>query len=82
MTLILNLPPETEARLRERATREGCREEELALSAVEQFLKSGNAPNTSKRSILDFRGVGKHLPVGMDAQEYVSNMRDEWDHDE
>lgn len=31
------------------------------------------------RSLLEFEGVGAHNPVGMDAQEYVNQMRDEWD---
>jgi hypothetical protein len=30
-------------------------------------------------SLLEFEGVGAHNPVGMDAQEYVNQMRDEWD---
>jgi hypothetical protein len=79
MTLVLHLPPETEARLRERASLEGRAEEEIALAAVEQLLGSADAPPRRKRNILEFEGVGKHNPVGMDAQEYVNQMRDEWD---
>jgi hypothetical protein len=79
MTLVLHLPPETEAKLREHAAREGRPEEEIVLDAVENLLGTVEAPLTPRRSILDFRGVGKHNPVGKDPQEYVNEMRDEWD---
>ncbi len=32
-----------------------------------------------KRSILEFEGVGAELWEGVDAQAYVSGLRDEWD---
>lgn len=32
-----------------------------------------------KYSLLDFEGLGAYYPIGMDAQEYVNAMRDEWD---
>jgi hypothetical protein len=32
-----------------------------------------------KRSILDLEGVGAELWRGIDAQEYVDKLRDEWD---
>ena len=32
-----------------------------------------------KRSILEFEGVGAELWEGVDAQDYVSDLRDEWD---
>jgi len=79
MTLVLHLSPETEARLRERAIREGRSEEEIALRAVENLLEAGEAPPKRRRNILEFEGVGRHNPVGRDAQEYVNEMRDEWD---
>ena len=30
-------------------------------------------------SILEFQGIGKGLLNGVDAQDYVSGLRDEWD---
>lgn len=33
----------------------------------------------SQKSLLDFRGVGAHAYDGTDAQEYVNQLRDEWD---
>ena len=79
MTLVLHLPPDTEARLRERAAREGRPEEEIALNAVERLLEAPEAPPKRLRNALEFEGVGRHNPVGKDAQEYVNEMRDEWD---
>jgi hypothetical protein len=30
-------------------------------------------------SVLEFEGAGAHNPIGMDAQEYINQVRDEWD---
>ncbi|MEN3331394.1 MAG: hypothetical protein V7641_759 [Blastocatellia bacterium] len=35
---------------------------------------------TSKRSILELEGLGADLWEGIDAQEYVNELRKEWDH--
>ena len=32
-----------------------------------------------KRSLLDFEGVGEEMWRGIDAQDYVNRLRDEWD---
>ncbi len=34
---------------------------------------------SSKRSILEFEGVGAEIWRGIDAQEYVNQLRNEWD---
>ncbi len=36
-------------------------------------------PTTKKRSILEFEGVGAEIWQGIDAQEYLDELRDEWD---
>jgi hypothetical protein len=33
-----------------------------------------------KRSILELHGPGKEIWEGVDAQEYVNRLREEWDH--
>jgi hypothetical protein len=33
-----------------------------------------------KRSILELEGLGKEIWEGIDAQEYVNELRKEWDH--
>ena len=81
MTLTLYLPPVLEAKLRERAAREGHAEEVIAQTAIEQFLEEAACAPKLRRNILEFRGVGKHNRVGNDAQEYVNQMRDDWDHE-
>ena len=52
----------------------------LLLAIVAQGLAS-STPNRlpQKHSVLEFAGVGKDDPVGMDAQEYVHELRKEWD---
>lgn len=52
----------------------------LALMAEELASEAPDVVEAPKRSILDFHGVGAHNPVGMDAQEYVNQLRQEWDH--
>ena len=79
MTLVLNLPPATEAKLRALAALEGRAEEEIVLSAVETFLEATRAMPRRRRNILEFRGASKHNPIGTNAQAYISEMRDEWD---
>lgn len=32
-----------------------------------------------KRSILEFEGAGKHARLDIDAQEYINQLRSEWD---
>lgn len=33
-----------------------------------------------KHSILELRGLGKEIWEGIDAQEYINQLRSEWDH--
>ena len=33
-----------------------------------------------KRSIMELHGLGKEIWVGTDVQEYVNELREEWDH--
>jgi hypothetical protein len=33
-----------------------------------------------KRSIMELHGLGKEIWEGIDAQEYVNELRKEWDH--
>jgi hypothetical protein len=35
--------------------------------------------NPPKRSITELRGLGKEIWEGIDAQEYVNQIRSEWD---
>jgi hypothetical protein len=33
-----------------------------------------------ERSIMELHGLGKEIWEGIDAQEYVNSLREEWDH--
>ena len=47
---------------------------------VSDLTETDVADDKPKRSILEFEGLGADDPVGMDAQEYVNQLRAEWDH--
>ena len=51
----------------------------VTITTDELSRESLDAPGTGARSLLDYEGVGKHNPVGMDAQVYVNALRSEWD---
>jgi hypothetical protein len=38
------------------------------------------APEEKRYNTLDFRGIGTELADGTDAQDYVNQLRSEWDH--
>jgi hypothetical protein len=37
-------------------------------------------PGRRERSVLELHGLGKEIWEGIDAQEYVNSLREEWDH--
>lgn len=53
------------------------------LALVAQGLTEQETPHEEprpKRSILELHGLGKEIWEGVDAQEYVNRLREEWDH--
>lgn len=47
---------------------------------VDTLTEDSQIPQAhKKRSILDFEGAGAEMWQGIDAQEYVNHLRDEWD---
>ncbi len=36
-------------------------------------------PNPPRRSLMELHGLGKEIWQGVDAQEYVNSLREEWD---
>jgi len=38
------------------------------------------AANRRERSVMELHGLGKEIWEGIDAQEYVNSLREEWDH--
>jgi len=39
-----------------------------------------HSPHQGERSLLELEGLGAQLWQGVDAQEYVDELRSEWDH--
>ncbi len=39
-----------------------------------------NETEKPKRSLLELEGLGKEIWEGIDAQEYVNKLRNEWEH--
>ena len=55
-------------------------EDRLRLLAIitRELVPMEDAPK--KRSIMELHGLGKAIWEGVDAQEYVNELRKEWDH--
>jgi hypothetical protein len=51
----------------------------LITAIVDTLTEQPLEPARKKRSILEFEGVGAEMWQGIDAQEYVNQLRDEWD---
>ena len=50
---------------------------------IQALLEMTNEPKTEtpkKRNIMEFLGLGAEIWEGIDAQEYVNQLRSEWDH--
>lgn len=53
---------------------------QLIKMLVDTFTETiESQPTLKKHSILDFKGVGAEMWNGIDAQEYVNQLRSEWD---
>ena len=51
----------------------------VSITTDELSRETNGAAARPARSVLDYEGVGKDNPIGMDAQAYVSALRSEWD---
>ncbi len=51
----------------------------LATIAGRLAERSGSGEAEPKHSILELHGLGKDIWQGIDAQEYVDRLRDEWE---
>lgn len=65
--LIKRLPPEERLQLIEMVNKD------LALGPPDE-------PEKHKRSLMELHGLGAEIWEGIDAQEYVDELRKEWDH--
>lgn len=58
-------------------------DEQLKLLAkmAQELVNNGEAAEpTKKRSLLELEGLGAEIWEGIDAQEYVNELRNEWEH--
>jgi hypothetical protein len=54
--------------------------EKLRLIAKVSYDLAENEAEAPKRSIMELHGLGKEIWEGIDAQEYVNELRSEWEH--
>ncbi|HZP84066.1 MAG TPA: hypothetical protein VFB21_20665 [Chthonomonadaceae bacterium] len=52
----------------------------LAMTAQDLAEQPVEAEEKPQRSIMELHGLGAELWEGVDAQEYVNELRKEWDH--
>ncbi|MDQ3010044.1 MAG: hypothetical protein M3X11_05000 [Acidobacteriota bacterium] len=51
------------------------------IEMLAQGLTNGEATSEPpRRSLMELHGLGKEIWEGIDAQEYVNQLREEWDH--
>jgi hypothetical protein len=62
-----------------RALPEADRLELISLIASELAAARNGTPERPEYHLTDLEGIGKGLWEGIDAQEYVNKLRDEWD---
>ena len=85
MPLIVDLPPDDEARLRAAAAERGLDVNQFATAILRREVQTdaagvGTVSVKPRRDILEFEGIGAKYATGQDAQEYVNELRAEWDH--
>jgi hypothetical protein len=81
MTLVIDVTPELETRLQEEATKQGMAVAEYVRTLLESLVRPQDAHGApSQRSLLELEGLGAEIWQGIDAQDYVNELRKEWDH--
>jgi hypothetical protein len=50
----------------------------LLVEMIAHDIAAGAGPGQKKRSLLELEGVGAEIWKGIDAQEYVNELRSEW----
>ncbi len=83
--LEIELTPELEQRLREKAKRHGLESKPLAQTVMLLALQEEDVPKRPKRSIMELEGLGAEMwkdenGALIDAQDYVNGLRQEWNH--
>jgi hypothetical protein len=81
MTLVIDVTPELETRLQEEAAKQGVTVSEYVRTLLESLVRPENVQGVPRqRSLLELEGLGAEIWRGIDAQDYVNELRKEWDH--
>ena len=65
--------------LRVRAAQQGQDAQTYALTLLRQDFQAAPPPAAQKHNVMEFYGVGRDTWQGVDVQQYIREMRDEWD---
>lgn len=81
--LEIELTPEMEQQLHERASRRGLEAKAYVQTVVMRDLSqekdAADLEGERRFSVMDFYGAGRDTWKGVDVQQYINEMRDEWD---
>ena len=80
--LEIELTPEMAKRLTEKAKQYGLEAKVYAQTVVRQDLLAEDAPEPAeekRHSVMEFYGAGREAWAGVDVQQYINEMRDEWE---
>lgn len=73
----LEISEQLAAKLQQLAERDQRSVEQVLMTLLARYNLSTDEPKT--HSLLELEGLGAHLWEGIDAQEYVNELRREWD---
>ena len=80
--LEIELTPDMAKRLNEKAKKRGLTAKAYAEALLTRDLQDENAANSAgekRHSVMEFYGAGREAWAGVDVQQYINEMRDEWD---
>ena len=79
--LEIELTPEMARRLAEKAKQRGLETKAYAQSVMLRDLLAEDAPKLEsgkQHSVMELYGAGREDWIGIDVQQYINEMRDEW----
>jgi hypothetical protein len=79
MTDTTAVPVMTADQVIEQARRMPAAEIKRLMHALLDLMPTPETPPARGRSILELRGMGKHVWENIDVQEYLDQLRSEWD---
>jgi len=77
--LEIELTLRMEEQLRNKARQRGLPTSEYVRTALQGLLDSPEADRMPQRNIMELHGIGKKLWQGVNVDQYINELRDEWD---